>query len=95
MFARRTDASKIAFVYLTRQLARWGYKLIDCQVYTEHLARFGAIEIPRHEFVVRLADSLPGSDEPARVWKFDPGHGPQQVLGSYTQASASNPGRHS
>src|SRR3954451_24924801 len=36
MFARRTDASKIALVYLVRQLARWGFGLIDCQMKTEH-----------------------------------------------------------
>ena len=40
MFAYETDASKVAFVHLVHQLARWGYTLIDCQQYTAHLARF-------------------------------------------------------
>ncbi len=42
MFTEVTDASKVAFVALVRQLQRWGYSLIDCQVYTEHLASLGA-----------------------------------------------------
>lgn len=55
MFARRTDASKVAFVHLVRQLEAWGFGLIDCQMRTEHLARFGAREIPRAEFQRRVA----------------------------------------
>jgi leucyl/phenylalanyl-tRNA---protein transferase len=51
MFARRTDASKIAFVSLVRQLERWEFGLIDCQMRTEHLASLGAREIRRQEFV--------------------------------------------
>ena len=54
MFSRRTDASKIALVMLVRQLDRWGFELIDCQTSTEHLARFGARELPRAEFVRRV-----------------------------------------
>jgi leucyl/phenylalanyl-tRNA--protein transferase len=55
MFARRPDASKIAFVHLVRWLAREGFGLIDCQMRTEHLARFGAREIPRGAFLATLA----------------------------------------
>jgi len=47
MFASRADASKVAFVALVEQLARWEFDLIDCQVHTDHLARFGATEWPR------------------------------------------------
>ncbi len=46
MFAEAPDASKVAFVTLVRQLERWGIDLVDCQVRTEHLARFGASEWP-------------------------------------------------
>ena len=42
MFARAPDASKIAFVALVEQLRQRGIDLIDCQVHTEHLERFGA-----------------------------------------------------
>ena len=51
MFTRRTDASKVAFVATVRQLARWGFHVIDCQMPTLHLASLGAREIPRREFL--------------------------------------------
>jgi leucyl/phenylalanyl-tRNA--protein transferase len=54
MFTRRTDASKIAFVHLVRQLEARGFGLIDCQMKTAHLAAFGAREIPRRDFATRL-----------------------------------------
>ena len=50
MFAKVTDASKVAFVTLVERLNACGFVLIDCQMYTEHLARFGARPIPRAEF---------------------------------------------
>ncbi len=50
MFSRSPDASKIAFIHLVRQLIRWDFILIDCQVKTAHLASLGAREIPRIEF---------------------------------------------
>lgn len=70
MFCRRTDASKIAFVHLVRQLRRWGFGMIDCQMKTAHLASLGAREIPRGEFAHRLTalTALPGSIAP---WRFD------------------------
>lgn len=70
MFARASDASKIAFVASVRQLETWGITLIDCQVHTDHLERFGAYEISRDEYLQRLARAL---DEPTRrgMWAFD------------------------
>jgi leucyl/phenylalanyl-tRNA---protein transferase len=58
MFARRDNASKVAFVALVRRLEEWGFDLVDCQMRTEHLERFGAREVPRAEFLARLARSL-------------------------------------
>ena len=55
MFTRRTDASKIALVWLVRQLEAWGFGVIDCQMRTAHLASLGAREVPRAEFLRRLA----------------------------------------
>jgi leucyl/phenylalanyl-tRNA---protein transferase len=55
MFTEQTDASKVAFVHLVRLLMHLKFHLIDCQVTTAHLRRFGAIEIPRHEFLHRLS----------------------------------------
>ena len=65
MFTRVADASKVAFVALTRQLQRRGYALIDCQVYTEHLESLGAGTISRRDFTARLARD---------AWQPDPGH---------------------
>ncbi len=76
MFAAAPDASKIAFAYLVAQLQRWGVELIDCQVHTEHLERFGACEWPRSYFLDRLAriSAATGSLEVARPsrWRFEP-----------------------
>lgn len=55
MFHTKTDASKVAYVHLSRQLADWGYQLIDCQVSSEHLLSLGAEEISRTNFQSLLA----------------------------------------
>ncbi len=70
MFALSPDASKIAFVALVRQLIRWGFDLLDSQVYTEHVERFGATEIPRKAYLARLRAGLrtPTRQGP---WAFD------------------------
>ncbi len=70
MFTHVPEASKVSFVTFTEQLERWGIRLVDCQVYTEHLARFGAREWPRSEFLAALRVAL---EVPARVgpWRFD------------------------
>jgi len=54
MFSRVSDASKIAFVSLAQQLEQWGFKLIDCQVYTSHLESLGASMITRKQFLTLL-----------------------------------------
>ena len=54
MFSRVSDASKIAFVTLARQLEQWDFKLIDCQVYTSHLESLGASMISRKQFITLL-----------------------------------------
>jgi len=55
MFATAPDASKVAFVSLLRQMQRWGIDLVDCQVHTGHLARFGAEAWPRKKYLVEVA----------------------------------------
>lgn len=57
MFSRRSGASKIALVYLARQLEEWGFEVIDCQVFTAHLASLGASTIPRTAFV-KIVDRM-------------------------------------
>ncbi|MDG2052341.1 MAG: leucyl/phenylalanyl-tRNA--protein transferase [Flavobacteriaceae bacterium] len=54
MFSKVSDASKVGFYYLVAQLKTKNYQLIDCQMYTAHLERFGAKEIPRNEFLKYL-----------------------------------------
>ncbi len=54
MFHRMTDASKIGFVAWVEYLQSQDYRLIDCQVYSEHLVSLGAEEIPRKEFLALL-----------------------------------------
>jgi leucyl/phenylalanyl-tRNA--protein transferase len=59
MFAHAPDASKLAFLSLARRLMGFGVRLVDCQVRTDHLARFGAVEWPRDRFLEALADAAP------------------------------------
>ena len=58
MFSRMTDASKVTLVHLIARLISGGYTLLDTQFVTEHLQRFGAVEIPRAEYRRRLSSAL-------------------------------------
>ena len=58
MFHRRRDASKICLVHLVERLRERGYTLLDIQFMTPHLARFGAMEIPKSEYDARLKEAL-------------------------------------
>ena len=58
MFSRERDASKVALVHLAAQLKRGGFRLLDTQFLTAHLASFGAIEIPRAAYLKKLAEAL-------------------------------------
>jgi leucyl/phenylalanyl-tRNA--protein transferase len=70
MFARRSDASKVAFAALVRQLDSWDFDFFDCQVHTEHVARLGAIAWPRERFLGELEKTLRGETRRGR-WRFD------------------------
>ncbi|MGC2203336.1 MAG: leucyl/phenylalanyl-tRNA--protein transferase [Stellaceae bacterium] len=58
MFSRVTDASKVALVHLAVRLRLGGYRLLDTQFLTPHLARFGGVEIPRARYRRLLAEAL-------------------------------------
>lgn len=58
MFHLVTDASKVAFVHLVQKLKSEGVGLIDCQMKTAHLARFGAKEISRDDFIDNLSSLI-------------------------------------
>ena len=58
MFAKKNDASKVAFVKFAEFLIKRGFELIDCQVTTRHLMNFGAREVSRAEFLKMLTKAL-------------------------------------
>ena len=70
MYAHQSDASKVAFVCLVTQLQRWGFDLIDSQVYTEHLERFGARDVSRDEFMGLLRERISRPTRRGR-WTLD------------------------
>ena len=54
MFSSVSNASKVAFIYLAKQLEFAGYRLLDCQVYNDHLASLGCVEIDREDFLTLI-----------------------------------------
>lgn len=65
MFSRKTDASKIALVYLVEWLRSTGGELLDTQWMTDHLRQFGGVEVPRDEYIKdlsRVLKKLDGSE---------------------------------
>jgi leucyl/phenylalanyl-tRNA---protein transferase len=82
MFARSPDASKSAFVALVTQLARWGITLIDSQVYTDHVARFGATEWPRRLYLRALKEALRRPTRQGK-WQFEAEAAASPVTGGH------------
>jgi leucyl/phenylalanyl-tRNA--protein transferase len=70
MFARVTDASKIAIAHLARFLGEQGFGMIDCQMNTAHLASLGAREIPREDFI-RVLQALAAIPPLCGLWPAD------------------------
>jgi len=77
MFSRARDASKVALVELVGRLRAGGYELLDTQFVTDHLRRFGAIEIARAAYQARLRQALarrarfPRDGQPFGLWVVD------------------------
>ncbi|MCY3687373.1 MAG: leucyl/phenylalanyl-tRNA--protein transferase [Gammaproteobacteria bacterium] len=69
MFSLEDNASKLALERLVRQLLAWEFRLIDCQVSSDHLMSLGAVEIPRKEFLRQLSRLI--SESPPKKWEFD------------------------
>jgi leucyl/phenylalanyl-tRNA--protein transferase len=82
MFARRTDASKIGMACLARQLERWGFPLIDCQLETAPLMSLGAEHMPRRRFIAEVTRLI---KETTPEWMLDsdlmgtPSHAPRTL----------------
>jgi leucyl/phenylalanyl-tRNA--protein transferase len=70
MFSLRPDASKVAFSCLVRQLERWGFGFVDCQLPTPHLMSLGAESWPRRRFLGALGEAL-GRNTRRGPWRFD------------------------
>ena len=82
MFSRARDASKVALVHLVARLRLGGYRLLDTQFVTSHLAQFGATEIPRETYKQQLADAL---QVPAEWYVApDPAQMEEQIRALYT-----------
>ena len=60
MFSRETDASKVCLVHLVERLRERGFALLDTQFTTEHLKRFGAVDVPRGRYEKMLEKALQG-----------------------------------
>ena len=73
MFSHRTDASKVAFAHLVAYLLHNQFGMIDCQMYTTHLASLGGREIPRNSFLTRLS-ALTAAGTPRSTWPARPAH---------------------
>ncbi len=58
MFSKVSNASKAAFIFMVREQAEQGCQLIDCQMYTPHLASLGAAPLPRAEFLAMVRASF-------------------------------------
>lgn len=70
MFAKKSDASKVALVALAKQLEAWGFRMIDCQMETEHLMSMGAQNLSREAFEHILEEDR--DKAPIQAWCFDP-----------------------
>ena len=70
MFTVERDASKIALLALCRQLDKWNFSVIDCQIASDHLGSLGAKEVARPEFLAYLDQMTGGRGKPG-IWKFE------------------------
>ncbi|WP_116084346.1 leucyl/phenylalanyl-tRNA--protein transferase [Tropicimonas sp. IMCC34011] len=84
MFSRRTDASKIALVYLMDRLRQSGFVLFDTQFTTPHLKRLGACDVPRTAYHQMLREGL---DVDATFDAASPAPSAQTVMQRSTQTS--------
>ncbi len=84
MFSLERDASKVALVHLVARLRIGGYRLLDAQFMTEHLAGFGAVEVSRADYGRQLSDAVANH---ADFLKMNPYAGGAEALQAISQAS--------
>ena len=102
MFSRATDASKVALVHLVARLKAGGFKLLDTQFLTPHLASLGAIEIPRARYLAKLNEALmapasfplywPASSGSAGMASLAPALGESTLTGAAASTAGCWPG---
>ncbi|MCF6281915.1 MAG: leucyl/phenylalanyl-tRNA--protein transferase [Candidatus Polarisedimenticolaceae bacterium] len=76
MFSRENDVSKLALIHLANQLVEWEHKMIDCQVYSQHLISLGAFNISRRSFRKNLQRWCNSSHRQGS-WKHEPRQHPK------------------
>ena len=84
MFSRDTDGSKLALVALVARLNYGGFRLLDTQFLTDHLATMGGIEIPKKAYHERLEEALQAD---ANFWALPDNASPQELWQLSTQTS--------
>jgi leucyl/phenylalanyl-tRNA--protein transferase len=84
MFSLERDASKVALVYLCARLIRGGFSLLDTQFVTDHLKQFGAIEVGRSEFHLRLERALAHDADFSAMSEDTP---PARILGVFAEGA--------
>jgi len=84
MFSEARDASKVALTHLVARMKLGGFTLLDTQFMTEHLAQFGAEEIPRRRYQAELAAALKVE---ADFYRLTPAAGGAMVLQAISQTS--------
>lgn len=77
MFTFRTDASKVCLAHLVARLIKGGYSLLDTQFVTDHLSKFGTLEIPQEDYNARLSEALQHETD---FFALSPNAGGQDVL---------------
>lgn len=87
MFSRERDASKVALVHLVARLVAGGFTLLDTQFITEHLSRFGAVEIGRRDYQARLDAAMLGIGDFERLPRDARGAEVLAVIERYQDAS--------
>ena len=96
MFSLETDASKVALAHLVARLRLGGFKLLDAQFLTDHLAQFGAVAIPRAAYLVQLGVAIaapaywPASSGSSGMPSLAPALGETGLTGA-TAATAGTP----
>jgi leucyl/phenylalanyl-tRNA--protein transferase len=98
MFSRVTDASKVALVHLVARLKAGGFRLLDAQFLTAHLASLGAIEIPRARYLAKLNQAIglkaywPASSGKVGMASLAPALGDTALTGAAATAAVAWPG---